>query len=124
MSIDYRQLRATVRIVEILSWMQWEASSRVGDQHRGPCPLCSTPQVDTSSPNTRREFSVNTQRNLYRCFRCGSGGNALDLWAIHRNLSIHAAATEILTRLNQNKQPQQAKNRPPIKQPPPQPPPP
>ncbi len=52
-----------------------------------------------------RTFSVNTQRNIYRCFRCGSGGNALDLWASYRKLSIYAAAQEIQDRLSQNKQP-------------------
>ena len=104
MSINYRQLRATVRIEEILSWMQWEASSRVGDQHRGSCPLCAALAGDTESRDTYRTFSVNTQRNIYRCFRCGSGGNALDLWSRYRKLSLYAAAQEIQNRLSQNKQ--------------------
>jgi len=105
MSINYRQLRATVRIEEILSWMNWDATSRVGDQLRGPCPFCTARQTNTSSTDPRRTFSVNTQRNIYRCFRCVSGGNALDLWASYRKLSIYAAAEEIQTRLSQNKQP-------------------
>jgi hypothetical protein len=105
MSINYRQLRAAVRIEEILSWMSWEAHSRVGDQHRGPCPLCTAPRIDTPSPDTSRTFSVNTQRNIYRCFRCGSSGNALDLWSSYRKLSLYAAAQEIQSRLSQIKQP-------------------
>ena len=105
MSINYRQLRATVRISAILSWMQWEASSRVGDQHRGPCPLCTASRIEPPSPCARGEFSVNTRRNLYRCFRCGRGGNALDLWASYRKLSLNAAAQEIQARLSQNTQP-------------------
>jgi len=100
MSIDYRQLRATVRIEEILSWMHWEAGSRVDDQLRGACPLCEVSRADTS-----RTFSVNTQRNIYRCFRCGSGGNALDLWSSYRKISHCAAAEEIQSRLSQNMQP-------------------
>lgn len=105
MSIDYRQLRATVQIEEILSWMQWDASSRVGDQLRGHCPICTAPRPDRSSSDTRRTFSVNTRRNIYRCFGCGRGGNALDLWSTYRKLSIYAAAEEIQNRLSQNKQP-------------------
>jgi len=105
MSINYRQLRASVRIDALLSWMKWEASSRVGDQHRGPCPLCTASRIEPSSPGAHREFSVNTQRNIYRCFRCGSGGNALDLWASYRQLSLNAAAQEIQSRLSQNTQP-------------------
>jgi hypothetical protein len=104
MSINYRQLREAVRIDEILSWMQWEANSRVGDQLRGPCPLCAASRAETQSPNVDRTFSVNTRRNIYRCFRCGSRGNALDLWSTYRKLSIYAAAQEIQSRLSQNKQ--------------------
>ena len=105
MSIDYNRIRTELRIEEILSWMQWEASSRIGDQLRGPCPLCTESQADSPRPGVSRDFSVNTQRNIYRCFRCGSGGNALNLWASYRKLSLYAAAGEIRTRLTQNKQP-------------------
>jgi DNA primase len=105
MSINYRELRESVRVDELLSWMSWEANSRVGDQLRGPCPLCTSSRADTASPEANRSFSVNTRRNIYRCFRCGSGGNALDLWSSYRKLSIYAAAQEIQSRLSQNKQP-------------------
>ena len=105
MSINYRELREAVRIEEVLRWMKWEANSGVGDQLRGPCPLCAASRVETPSPETSRAFSVNTQRNIYRCFRCGSGGNALDLWSSYRKLSLYAAAEEIQSRLSQNKQP-------------------
>ncbi len=105
MSINYRQLRASVRIEAILSWMKWEASSRVGDQHRGPCPLCTASRIEPPRPGARREFSVNTQRNIYRCFRCGSVGNALDLWSRYRKLPLYEAAQEIQAHLSQNTQP-------------------
>ena len=105
MSINYRQLREAVRIEEVLSWMPWEANSGVGDQLRGPCPLCPASRVETPSPNVDRTFSVNTRRNIFRCFRCGSSGNVLDLWSSYRKLSIYAAAQEIQSRLSQIKQP-------------------
>lgn len=105
MSINYRQLREAVRIEEVLSWMSWEASSRAGDQLRGSCPLCAELTADTKSPDANRAFSVNARRSIYRCFRCGSSGNALDLWSAYRKVSIYAAAQEIQSRLNQNTQP-------------------
>ena len=46
MSINYRELREAVRIEELLSWMQWEPVSQVGDQLRGRCPLCDATSVD------------------------------------------------------------------------------
>jgi len=105
MSINYRQLREAVRIEEVLSWMSWEASSRTGDQLRGSCPLCAALPAATESRDAIRTFSVNASRNIYRCFRCSSSGNALDLWSSYRKLSIDAAAQEIQSRLSQNKQP-------------------
>ena len=108
MSINYRQLREAVRIEELLRWMSWEAASQVGDQLRGPCPLCNATSVDTPSPpasSDSRSFSVNTRRNIYRCFRCHSGGNVLDLWSAYRKLPLYAAAQELQGRLTENKQP-------------------
>jgi DNA primase len=105
MSINYRQLRESVRIDELLSWMSWEANSRVGDQLRGSCPLCPASRADTANAEANRTFSVNTRRNNYRCFRCGSSGNALDLWSAYRKLPIYAAAQEIQSRMSENKQP-------------------
>lgn len=60
-------------------WREWLSTLH------GVC--CEPP-----SPDACREFSVNTQRNLYRCFRCGSGDNALELWGNYRELSLYAAA--------------------------------
>ncbi len=109
MSIDYGQLRAKLRIEEVLSWMSWQALTRVGDQHRGSCPLCSTARsLAPESPppqSGNRTFSVNTGRHVYRCFRCGSSGNALDLWSSYRQLPIYEAAQEVQTRLGEFKQP-------------------
>lgn len=123
MSIDYRELRARLRIEDVLSWMSWRACRQVGDQLRGSCPLCSATAdkgqatSNSSSGAGHRTFSVHTQRNLYCCFRCHSSGNALDLWSAYRKLPIYEAAQEIQNRLDSIKQPQNVKNRPLIKQP-------
>lgn len=108
MRINYRTLRESVRIEEVLSWMSWEATRRVGEQLRGRCPFCAKDIDDASSgaaPSVHRTFSVNTRRNIFRCFKCQRSGNALDLWSMHRQLPIYAAAQEIQHRLDQNKQP-------------------
>lgn len=112
MSINYRELRAALRIEDVLSWMSWTASRRVGDQLRGPCPFCARDipaSPPGSPPSAPRTFSVNVERHIFRCFKCQRSGNALDLWSIHRELPIYAAARELQDRLYQNKQPQ---NRP------------
>lgn len=108
MSINYRELRAGLRIEDVLSWMSWTASRRVGYQLRGPCPFCERDIAASphgTPPSVARTFSVNVQRNIFQCFKCHRSGNALDLWTAHRQLSIYAAAREIQDRLHQNKQP-------------------
>lgn len=102
MSIDYRRLREKIRIEELLGWIGWEAARRKGDQLRGACPLCAQYPLNSSPAGELRHdcsFSVNTQHNIFRCFRCGYSGNALDLWAKLHGLSIYQAATEIQNRL-------------------------
>ncbi|MFN7333364.1 MAG: CHC2 zinc finger domain-containing protein [Planctomyces sp.] len=46
---------------------------------------------------TRKDlaFSIHASKNIYRCFRCGSTGNALDFWQAYRATSLHEAAKEL-----------------------------
>jgi hypothetical protein len=37
---------------------------------------------------------------MFHCFKCGNSGNALDLWARAKNLSIYDAAVDLCERLN------------------------
>ena len=75
-----------------VSWCRWlgfvprESS---GDQLRGPCPIHGS-----SSPKSR-SFSANVGRNAYRCFKCDSSGNQLDLWAAVTKMDLHAAAIDL-----------------------------
>jgi hypothetical protein len=108
MSINYRQLRERLRIEEVLKWMAWEPSWRNGGQLRGRCPFCAAPlsgNPHTTGISEQRHFSVNTERNIYRCFKCQSSGNALELWAHYRRLPLYHASQEIQNRLDQNTQP-------------------
>lgn len=104
MSINYRLIRERVRIEEVLHWMAWEASSRRGGQLRGRCPFCSDPN-DGSNSRDHRNFSVNTDQNIYRCFKCQASGNTLDLWRSHRQIPLYTAAQELEQRSGQNTQP-------------------
>ena len=92
-SIDFAELRATIKLSAVLDLLAFVPCERSGDQLRGPCPLHGS-----SSPNSR-SFSVNPTKNSFRCFRCGKAGNQLELWAGAKNLSIYDAAIDLCQRL-------------------------
>jgi DNA primase len=91
--IDYAEARKEVRIAEVLDLMGYKPRRIVGSQGRGPCPLhCS------QSPRSRI-FAVHWHKNVYHCFACGAGGNALDLWAAWTRQSLYAAVRDLFQRL-------------------------
>jgi hypothetical protein len=71
--IDYREARSRVRLAEVLDLIGFAASWRRGAQVRGPCP------VHRSRTPTSRSFAADHGKQLWHCFRCGAGGNGLDL---------------------------------------------
>ena len=92
--IDYQRLRQHITIRRVLDLIGFQATSRQGPQLRGTCPVpncCST---------SDRSFSVHLTRQVYHCFACRSGGNALDLWADVHGLSIHQAAVDLCRAAN------------------------
>ena len=72
-AIDYRRARAELPLAEVLQLIGYEPRSRHGQQFRGPCP------VHGARSATSRAFAVHLGKNLFHCFRCGAGGNTLDL---------------------------------------------
>jgi DNA primase len=94
-AIDYRHARAQLRLAEVLALIGYQPRARQGQQWRGPCPLHGSRSV------TSRVFAVHLGKNLYHCFRCGAGGNALDLWAALRRLPLHEAVLDLCQRLHQ-----------------------
>lgn len=92
--IDFAIVRQRVSIEQVLELLRFSCSGR-GEQLRGVCPLHSS-----SSANPSPSFSVNLPKNIYRCFRCGSAGNQLDLWAAATNQNHYAAALDLCERLN------------------------
>ena len=92
--IDYQQLRRQITMRQVLDLIGFQATGPKKSQLRGPCPI---PGCCSTSP---RMFSVDCRRQVYRCFACGSQGNALDLWAAARRLPLHQAALELCEVLN------------------------
>lgn len=91
--IDFRAVRAVAQMQEVLELLQFTASESSDDQLRGPCP------VHGSQGDHSRSFSVNLAKQTYQCFKCGSKGNQLDIWANANSLSLHAAAIDLCERL-------------------------
>jgi DNA primase len=91
--IDYAEARTQVRIAEVLDLMGYQPRRIVGGQGRGPCPLHRS-----QSPRSRI-FAVHLHKNVYHCFVCGAGGNALDLWAAWTRQQLYAAVLDLFERL-------------------------
>ena len=93
--IDYRAARALLRLADVLELIGYRPAAQLGQQLRGPCPLHGS-----RSP-TSRVFAAHLGKNVYHCFRCAAGGNALDLWAALQRLPLHAAVLDLCQRLHQ-----------------------
>jgi DNA primase len=91
--IDYRAARALVPLTDVLGLLGWVPRQRDGSQLRGPCP------VHGSRRQTSRLFSAHLDKNAWHCFGCGTGGNALDLWAAVTRQPLHAAVLDLCQRL-------------------------
>lgn len=96
--IDYRELRRRISIARVLDLLGFEPVKVRGAQLRGYCPVhrnSATSGVGHCKRKGRPPFSVNLDKQAYRCFECGSQGNALNLWASARQLPLHAAALDL-----------------------------
>jgi DNA primase len=93
-AIDYRRARAELRLADVLALIDYQPRARQGQQLRGWCPLHGVRSA------TSRVFAAHLGKNLYHCFRCGAGGNALDLWAALSRLPLHAAVLDLCARLH------------------------
>jgi hypothetical protein len=94
--IDFARLRPQITMEQVLRELQWsDRLSGRGAQRRGPCP------IHEPSASQGRCFSVHLGKKVFQCFEasCGAKGNALDLWAKSRGLTIHQAAHDLAQRL-------------------------
>lgn len=92
-AIDYQQLRRDVSIRQVLQLFDWQPVMTNGSQLRGPCPIHGS-----TNPHSR-SFSVNLEKNAYRCFGCNSQGNQLDLAAAMFGEELYQATLEVCWRL-------------------------
>jgi DNA primase len=91
--IDFREARGQIRLVEVLDLIGFAPCWRWQDQVRGRCPL------HRSRGPRSRSFAAHLGRGVWHCFRCGAGGNVLDLWAAVTRQPLHAAVIELYRRL-------------------------
>jgi DNA primase len=90
--VNFAVLREQLAMADVLRLLQFVPSRVRGEQLRGACPVHES--CDRRDPRSR-SFSVNLRLGRYQCFRCGSRGNALELWAAARGVSLYAAAIEL-----------------------------
>jgi DNA primase len=91
--IDFAEVRRRVRLGQILELCGFVPRTRRGAQVRGPCPVHRS-----RSPHSR-VFAAQLERQVWHCFGCRRGGNALDLWAARTGLRLYAAALDLCARL-------------------------
>ena len=94
--LDYRAIRRQFNIRQVLELLHYQETTRRGHQLRGRCPLAS----HDGRAQRHRCFTVHLERNLFYCFLCRRGGNALDLWAAVTQLPLRAATLDLCSRLN------------------------
>ena len=91
--IRFAEVRASVTMAEVLDLVGFIPYETSGDQVRGPCP------VHHSASPSGRSFSANLQLHVYRCFKCGSSGNHLDLYSAVTGRSLFEAVVALCERL-------------------------
>ncbi len=91
--IHFGQVRARIALADVLELIGFVPCETSGDQVRGPCP------VHRSTTPSSRSFSANLRLHIYRCFRCGSSGNQLDLYASVTGLNLFEAAVALCERV-------------------------
>ena len=90
--IDFVLLRRQISLTQVLDLVGFTPTTRCGPQWRGPCP------VHGSAPGSR-SFAAHVEKNCWHCFRCGAGGNALDLYLAVTKLPVYEGALELCARL-------------------------
>jgi DNA primase len=87
--VDFNVLRADITMEQVLHKLNFEATSRSGNQLHGPCP------VHGSKSAHSRTFSVNLDTRRYYCHKCHSNGNQLELWAAVHKQTLYEAAQDL-----------------------------
>jgi CHC2 zinc finger len=91
--IDFRAVRAQISMTQVLALIGFEPQTASGPALRGPCP------IHHSQTPRSRSFAVQLERKVYHCFRCGGGGNHLDLYAAVTQQDLYHAALDLCAKL-------------------------
>jgi putative transposase len=94
-SIDFAAVRALISLAEVLALLRYVPTRTHGTHQRGPCPVHGS-----RHPTRSQCFSANIAENICHCFKCGFGGNALDLWVAVTGQNIYDAAVDLCQRLS------------------------
>lgn len=92
--IDFAAVRDVVRIGQVLELIGFEPRRTQGDQQRGGCPLHGSRSARSTC------FSVHLEDHTFRCFKCGRGGNVIDLWSTATKQLPYDAVIDLCGRLN------------------------
>jgi CHC2 zinc finger len=92
--IHFTEVRARIALADVLDLLGFVPCESSGDQVRGPCP------VHHSISPLSRSFSAHLRRHIYKCFKCGSCGNQLDLYAASTGLSLFEATIDLCEKLH------------------------
>jgi DNA primase len=86
--IDFGELKSQISFEDVLKFYSIELYKVDKAEPRGACPLPDC--------NGKRSFTVNFQRNLFKCHACGRGGDILDFVKVKEGLNFKEAG-EFLT---------------------------
>jgi len=84
MSSDIEDLRREIDIVDVIS--EYLNLERVGSNYRTNCPF---------HPDRTPSFYVSPSKQIFKCFGCGVGGDAIKFVSLYENISYFEAALEI-----------------------------
>ena len=87
MSSDIEDLRRELDIVEVIS--EYLNLERVGSNYRTNCPF---------HPDRTPSFYVSPSRQIFKCFGCGLGGDAIRFVSLYENVSYMQAALQLARR--------------------------
>jgi DNA primase len=82
------EIRERADIVEICG--EHVSLKRVGKSYRGPCPLHG---------GEGRNFSVDPERGIFKCFVCGEGGDVFGFLMKHLGLDFPSAVRQVAARV-------------------------
>ncbi len=82
------EIRARADIVELIG--EYISLKRTGKSYRGPCPLHG---------GEGRNFSVDPERGIFKCFVCGEGGDVFSFLMKHLGLDFPSAVRQVGARV-------------------------